>query len=52
MGWEGWDGGEDDLLWYIALLLRGLSIAVVVCHADAGGAVELADDFDLVGWRV
>ena len=48
----GEERGREDVLWYIALLLRGLSVAVVVCHADAGGAVELADDFDLVGWCV
>jgi hypothetical protein len=25
-------------------------VAVVIGHADAGGTVQVANDFDLVGW--
>jgi hypothetical protein len=39
-----------NILRHIALLLGGLGVAVVVAHADAGRAVQVADDFDLVGW--
>lgn len=43
-------GDNRDILRNVTLLLRRSVAAVVVCHAHAGGAVEVADDFDLVGW--
>jgi hypothetical protein len=41
----------EDKLWHITLFLRGFGAAFVVCETDGCGAVEFADNFDLVGWR-
>jgi hypothetical protein len=41
----------EKLLWHITLFLRGFGAAIVICETDGGGAVQLANYFDLVGWR-
>jgi hypothetical protein len=44
------EGKVEDVLRNITLLLRRFGAAVVVCHPDAGRAVQLANDLDLMRW--
>jgi hypothetical protein len=39
-----------NVRWDVTLLLAALAVAFVVCAPDTGGAVGLANDFDLLCW--